>query len=114
MVINYSILNVAGIRAVILVFLNKNSKMLRRIFQKELSLELVKEQLTTRATTSCLPREVQDKAAKLTGQPIPKEKPAQGKRGRCQECIRQDRKTQCYRVSNFCVLNMTIYFAVMA
>jgi hypothetical protein len=51
--------------------------MLRRISLKELSLELVKEHLTIRATTSCLPREVQEKAPNLTGQPVPKEKPAQ-------------------------------------
>jgi hypothetical protein len=42
----YSILNVAGMNAVILFFLNKLNKILRRIFLKELSLELFKEQLT--------------------------------------------------------------------
>jgi hypothetical protein len=60
MVVFYNILNVAGIRAFIIFFLNKHSKMLRRIFQKVLSLERFKEQLTVRATTSCLPQKVQD------------------------------------------------------
>jgi hypothetical protein len=75
----YSFLNVAEMNAFILFFLNKLSKMLRIIFLKELSLELFKEQLTIRATTSCLSREVQEKAAKLTGKHDTKEKPEQGK-----------------------------------
>jgi hypothetical protein len=53
--------DVAGMNALITFFLNKNSKMLRRIFLKELSLELVEEQLTIRATTTCLPRKFQEK-----------------------------------------------------
>jgi hypothetical protein len=53
--------DVAGMNGLVTFFLNKNSKMLRRIFLKELNLELVKEQLTIRATTSCLSRKFQEK-----------------------------------------------------
>jgi hypothetical protein len=94
-VIFYSILNVAEISAFIF-FLNKNRKRLRRILQKVLSLELFKKQLTIRATTSCLLQEVEEKAATFTVQLVPKEKPAQVKGGRCQECVRKDRETQYY------------------
>jgi hypothetical protein len=84
MVIFYSILNVAGIS---LFFLNKHCKMLRRVFLQELSPEAVKNNLPSERLQA---REVQQKAAKLTGKHVPpqkkkkKKKRAQGKGGRCQ------------------------------
>jgi hypothetical protein len=100
----------------IIFFLNKHSKMLRRIFLNALNLELFKEQLTIRATTNCLLREVQEKTPKLTGQPVPKETPAQGKRGRCQECVRKDRKMQyyCSKCFKFLCLEHSIYVVMSA
>jgi hypothetical protein len=96
MVIFYSILNVAGMNAFIIFFPQQEQQNTEKNFPEGTKPGVVKEQLTIRATTSCLPREVQEKAPKLTEQPVPKEKHALGKRGRYQECVRKDRKTQRY------------------
>lgn len=96
MVIFYSMLNVAGINSYVVYFGNKNPKLVRREFLKNLSLDLVREHVMTRATSSNIPHGIRERASAFLGTTVQREQPQKGKRGRCKKCVRKNRKSQYY------------------
>lgn len=109
MVIFYSILNVAGINALVIYCGNNNPKMTRREFIKNFAIELTTEYTNSRTISKNVPRQIKDCANRKDPQT---EIPQKGKRGRCQECKGKDRKTQyycekCFKflcMEHFCIL----------
>lgn len=92
MVIFYSVLNVAGINAMILYLANNiEIKISRRQFLRQLSFHLIESHLKTRAAIQNIPRSIKDRIRELTGEelPGPSRETLSNVRGRCAYCDRK-------------------------
>lgn len=110
MLVWYSLLNVAGINAQILFHSNQsNCPVVRRIFLKNLSFQLMKGHLTERAAIPSLPLDIRvflDKY-KVEEQTETEEQPLK-KRGRCKTCGRSkniNTTVRCSSCANFVCKN---------
>lgn len=98
MVIFYGLLNIASINAFVIYRSNNPEGEFfkkRRLFQKALGLELVQDNVKTRATNLHLPRQVRTLAGRLSGMQETVENPPPGKRGYCKYCKRRKTKHFC-------------------
>ena len=95
MVVFYGLLNVAAINAFVINTSNENTdKVNRRIFLKQLGLQLVVDNMKRRAVNQHIPRAVRQSAGRLSGTKEEVPVPSENKRGRCKYC--KDRKTKYY------------------
>lgn len=90
-------LNISGINSqIIYIANNPNIKIQRRIYLRNLAIELIKPAIAKRAASTCLPREIRIKAARISGQQLQIETTErEGSSGRCFFCPRAKyRKTK--------------------
>lgn len=93
----FYMLNITGINSqIIYIANNPNIKIKRRIFLRNLAMELIKPAIAKRAASTFLPREIRIKAATISGQQLRIETTErEGSSGRCFFCPRaKDRKTK--------------------
>lgn len=98
LVIFYGMLNLAGINAFIIHRSNNEpeSQINRRLFLKQLGLELVKVNIAKRATMLNLPRNIRQTAAKFAGvNMVPPQDPPPNKRGYCKYCKKRQTRYFC-------------------
>lgn len=102
LVLFYRVLDIAGINAqIVFTANNPNTNVVRRKFLREMGMKLIKPSLQKRASTSCLPKTVRHKAAKLSHtQPLQPATTSQERSQvarRCVVCPRmKDIKTKSY------------------
>lgn len=105
MVIFYGVLNVAGINASVIYNSRQAKSLPRRQFIKELSKELMRDQLIERAENMHLPRETRSNARKFAGMEPVEENAADAstsKRKHCKFC--KNRKSRYYcKKCNTCI-----------
>ena len=75
---------------------NNSSKINQHACLKNLSFELIQEQLEKRATCPTLPSNLRAKICNFSDTRTDNAPHQKGKRGRCQECQAKERKTQYY------------------
>jgi len=64
----FYMLNISGINSqIIYIANNPNIKIQRRIYLRNLAIELIKPAIAKRAASTCLPREIRIKAARISG-----------------------------------------------
>lgn len=99
MVIFYAMLNVAGINSFVIHNINNpNKKTLRRDFIRQLSFQLINDNLKYRATLPHLPRSLKERIKEICGMDeSPKEAEAKNNtRGRCRFCDRKKNRPTRY------------------
>lgn len=94
----FRLMNIAGINARVISYLNNNKNVSRRSFLKKLGLDLIADSLKQRAVNPRIPRNLKQAVTNLSNIPQSsnsRKRPAAGTQQRCAECPRaKDRKTK--------------------
>lgn len=111
----FSLLNTASINSQVIFRENNNKNVPRRLFIKELGMQLVKEHQTQRMANPRLTNELRSSIRKILGEtPEPKPKKLRpNQQGRCTQCPRaRDRKSKnvCQACSTFLCLEHALLY----
>ena len=103
LVLFFRLLDIAGINSqIVFSSNNQHTDVVRRQFLREVGLDLIKPTIQKRTSTTCIPRTIREKAAKMIGEEDVNSGPSRDrtpKPGRCVVCPRKkDIKTKSYCV----------------